>query len=242
MKLISFSIFKDCPDTEFNWYLRGLYWNARMAKLIYPDWLFHVEVSKDILTPDVRKYLAELHNFFDVYWEINEPAPRCVMMLWRLKRLWDGSIDALICRDADSITTYKESQIVNYWLNKTTALACGINDNKAHNGTKLMGGLCGFRKGAFKEKSFADFIRGHDLTKHGSDQKLINMKYQGSIFMNDGFVHSNDNKLWESNLIPAFMGSAGINEMEALRFFKRHDPVDYSEFEKQFPNLFYWWL
>lgn len=241
MKIISYSIFNDCHPTEMNFYLRGLYWNARMNKLLYPEWRTFITAEKNIWHEN-RHYFDGLAQGFNVLYALHERAPRCEAMLWRLSRIFDPSVDVTLCRDADSITTYKESQIINYWLSHSAAKACGINDNPAHKGTKLMGGLCGFKKGAFKESSLAEFIKGYDLSKHGSDQLLLNMKYRGEIFMNEGFVNTSNNPLWESNLIPAFMGSPGINEMEALRFFRRHDSNNYDQFEQQFSNLFYWWL
>lgn len=238
MKVISYSIFNKCQPYELNYYLRGLYFNLRMNKLIYPQWKSYVHIELALMDK-YNDYFNELKRLFDFHGDILKSGPLCTMMLWRMIPLFEDA-EVLICRDADSIITYKESQFINYWVEKTNAPCSSINDNPAHHG--IMGGLCGFKRGAFKEKKFSEFIDGYDLTKRGSDQTLINQKYKGEVFNNKNFISGNASPLWESNLIPAFMGSAGVNEMEAIRFFKRFDPVQYDDFEKRFANLFYWHL
>lgn len=48
MKYICYSIFGDPYSFEFNWYLRGLVFNLRMNKLLYPDWHTQFSIERSI--------------------------------------------------------------------------------------------------------------------------------------------------------------------------------------------------
>lgn len=237
-KVISYSLFNKCEPYELCFYLIGFYHNLRMNRLIYPDWFTRLVIERP-LYEKYKSFFLCLSTSFDFDIEFKETAPLCEMMLWRLIPLWNDSVSHVLCRDADSITTYKETQIIKQWLISGKNV-CSINDNKAHAG--IMGGLSGFTISAFDEDSFKEFISGFDLSRRGSDQDLINRKCVGSIITGNVSGSLRDSPLWESDLIPAFMGSAGYNIMEAVRFFKRHDNKNYDMLEKTFPNLFFWHL
>jgi hypothetical protein len=252
MKVISYSIFRaPCEKFEFMAYLRGLYFNARMNALIYPGWKTVINVQNSIYDK-YEKYLTGLpiHNI-----HIFGEAPLCESMLWRLDPIFSDDVTHILCRDADAITTYREAQSVNLWLDSKKD-AHVIHDNPAHSG--LMGGMIGLKAGPIKEKyrSLNDLIKGWDLQKRGSDQDLLNKRIlplvKDSLLTSDmqvfrptsplGMVSlpDVDPRLWESNLCASFIGSAGVNELETLRFFKRFDKTDYSEFEKEHSDILYW--
>jgi hypothetical protein len=48
--------------------------------------------------------------------------------------------------------------------------------------------------------------------------------------------------LWLSNLCSFFIGSAGFNEMETIRFFRtfEKEPSKFAIIEAQYPKLFWW--
>lgn len=265
-KLITYSLFKGGKEPfEERSYIRGFYWNARMNNFIYPDWRTHLEIDRATYT--------EYKNLFDwlvgnnnLSLNINEATPElCKGMLWRMKPIFTIDISHVICRDTDSITTYKEAQCVQAWLESGIGFHA-INDNPAHGG--LMGGMVGFDtaklKGFMRWNSWGEMIGGYDLSKHGSDQNLMNQKLHSKIY-NDLFLHKLngsgcaakrtettaeirlplvDKKLWESNLVCRHIGSAGVVEMETLRFFKRFDEYNwkFQPIEKEFPKIFYWHL
>jgi hypothetical protein len=166
----------------------------------------------------------------------------------------------VICRDADSVPTYREANCVYEWLESGLPYHA-INDNDAHGG--LMGGLVGFRTEDFKRDtgytSFDQMIKGQDLRQHGSDQNFMNKhihpKIKKGLMMHklkgagieakvvktqvkEGYV---DKKLRHSDLISRYIGSAGVIDFELLRWFKANDPnPEWDKFERKFPDVFYW--
>lgn len=255
MKVISYSLFGDVKSFEFPFYLRGLYFNLRMNKLIYPDWYTVVHISRPVYN-EYELLFTSMLNEFKVIAYIQEEEPLCKAMLWRMHPIFYGFATHVLCRDADALTSYREAQSVNLWIQQGQN-AHVIHDNPSHGG--LMGGLVGFKSEVIRNtfKSFDNFIDGWDLSKRGSDQDLLNKRVlplvKDRLYTADlqAFKPSTnpgdsnpipgvDKRLWESNLCSAFIGSAGVNDFETLRFFKRFDKTDYSDFEKQFKNIFYW--
>jgi hypothetical protein len=270
MKIICYSIFRaPCEDFEFKAYLRGLYFNARMNKLIYPDWRTCIVFSKSVYT-EYKQYAHDLHDSLGVIIIEQSDDVLCKAMLWIMLPLFCGpafpELTHIICRDADAITTYKEAQAVEEWVNSGLGFH-GITDNPAHS-LPMMGGMVGFKADHFRQlfpkwKTFEDMTKRFNLSKHGSDQQLlmsdIYPKAKGSLFVHafDGYTGDREvkrviqwvtieaipgvsPKLWESNLTCRHIGSAGIVDMETLRFFKRFDKTDYSEFEKKHSDICYW--
>lgn len=272
MKIISYSLFGYKQVTEdnlfeFRSYLRGFYFNCRMNHLIYPEWITHVEVDQATYT----KYQG-LFDFLKTTLLVSynvvkqDSIPLCEGMFWRMKPIFKQHITHVICRDSDSITTYKEAQCVQRWLESDLGFHA-INDNPAHGG--MMGGMVGFNTARFKARFgwqyFEEMIQGHDLSKRGSDQNFMNKHIHTGI-IEDLFLHKFagagcqakrteisipnqilpqvDQKLWESNLTCRHIGSAGVVDMETLRFFQRFDAYNYKfkEIEKEYPEVFYWRL
>lgn len=263
MKVISYSLFGDPSSFEFPFYLRGLYFNARMNALLYPGWSTCVAISETVK----EKYLPMLMKMPTRYISVFPDAPMCESMLWRMAPIFwkEGSpvVTHVICRDTDAITTYKEAQAVQEWIDSGFSVH-GITDNPAHS-LPMMGGMVGFRVEHFKQlfpqwTSFEEMIKGQDLRNRGSDQDFMMKKiypkakdhmmghffdgcrekvyYTKNLVSNQ--IQGVDTRLWESNLTCRHIGSPGIVDMETLRFFQRFDKTDYSAFEKEFSNVCYW--
>ena len=258
-KLISYSLFDaPCEQFEKKAYIRGFYWNARMNNLLYPDWRTHLEVSTDVYKEfeNLFEWLVSNNNLSLVVNPHPTGVPLCEGMLWRMKPIWTIDVSHVLCRDADAITTYKEAQYIQDWL-ETGLPICSIHDNPAHSG--LMGGMIGIDTAAFKAhtgiQSFGHLIANRDLSQRGSDQHLLNGEILQRLTTSPPSINTYPNdfsgsktlpqvdpKLWESNLCSFFIGSAGVNELETLRFFKRFDLYNwkFQEIEKNYSNLFYW--
>lgn len=263
MKVISYSLFGDINSFEFKFYARGLYFNARMNKLIYPEWMTVVHVSESV-SDKHEKFLDELESQFNLRIFLrSKDTPLCEAMLWRMQPIWYEGTTHVLCRDADAITTYKEAQAVQEWVDSGLGFH-SITDNQSHT-LPMMGGLIGVKVDHFKQtfpeyNTFEKLVANFDLSKHGSDQDLLMKRIYPKAkdnLMGHYFAGCNekvkittrsvqsqipgvDPKLWESNLCARHIGSPGIVDMETLRFFKRFDKTDYSSFEKQFSDILYW--
>lgn len=243
MKIISFSIYKDNPK-YFNFYLRGLYFNVRFAKLLLPDWEVVINYNSDLIAEYIE-YMDRLNvsvlNF--------ENSVRCENMMRRFDPAYYVDCEKILCRDSDSCITWREAKEISKWEESGKDWH-GINDNPAHS-IPMMGGMIGFKTEALIKiyPTFESLTENWDLSQHGSDQQLIMNRIWPHA--KKSFYHSNltnrepqpqSNSLWESDLIQRYIGSAGIIEMEAVRFLERHDPNNsqWESFEKQFPKIFYW--
>lgn len=261
MKVISYSLFGDPSSFEFGYYLRGIYYNIRMNRILLPD--FHTIVYT---TPElIERYYAFWHSLALINQKVtvqeeDTPAQRCLGMLYRMKPLFEEDAELVLCRDADSVITYREANCIHHWLRSGLPFHA-INDNDAHGG--LMGGLVGFKAKEFRQatgyKSFDQMVKGLNLKDHGSDQNFLNKsvhpKIKHGLMMHklkgagiaaarvetsapNGVV---DKKYWVSDLISRYIGSAGVIDFELLRFFKSFDnnpKID--QFESNFPQIMYW--
>ena len=204
MMLISYTLYED--NEYYSFYKKGVEYNYKFAKMLMPKWNLSIRVAG-----------------IDY-----EKGKRCYNMMQRFMPTYTTDATHILCRDADSIITYREALEVTKWLASGRDWH-GINDNPAHS-IPMMGGLIGFKTEALKKHypTFESLIEGFDLSEHGSDQDLI-MKRLWPI-AKESFYHSNltnrepqptDNPLWETDLVQRYIGSAGYNEMEVLRLIKR---------------------
>jgi hypothetical protein len=223
-----------------------------MARLIYPEW--RIEVNVDQSTFDEFRPLLEFlaHNI-----TVNSNGrPLCEAMLWRMKPCFNLDVTHVLCRDADALVTYREAQRVQQWLEGGKGCH-SILDNPAHSG--LMGGMVGFDtaklKAATSWQTWDQMIEGWDLTHRGSDQHLLNQRILPHM-ATETHTHDSregnhllpaklpgvDGKFWTSNLCVFFIGAAGVNELETIRFFNDMDEYNWqcNEILSKYPKVFYW--
>lgn len=250
-KIISYSLFgsRTTAPWLFAFYLRGFVWNVKMNRLLYPEWQTHVEVDAGTFS-DYDHIFTELQKHYGISYNINIQEPLCKSMLWRLKPVFWENSEIVLCRDADAITTLREADCVKRWEGSGQRIH-GINDNPAHQ-LPLMGGMIGL-KCAYIRSEFETwdwFMESDDsFEQHGSDQNHIMKKLylpgtniaMISDMYREGSNHSNP--LWTSDLTCRHIGSAGVVEMETIRFFNIHDANSrFIETEKKYPHIFYWHL
>lgn len=254
MKIISFALFNHASAKPFERmaYIRNFFWNCRMARLIYPEWRLSLKVDQETYGEFAGLFTwLVLNNNLKVE-IINNGVKLCEAMLWRMMPCFQSDVTHVLCRDSDALVTYREAQRVQQWLEGGKGLHC-IHDAPGHSG--LMGGMTGFDtaklKAATSWQTWDDMIRGWDLTERGSDQHLLNQRVlphmQSEMHIHgatDKFprLPNVDAKFWESDLTVRHIGSAGVVEMETIRFFNRLDEYQWqcAEIQAQFPKLFYW--
>lgn len=181
MRCISYSLFgynkpRQAQSFDFDSYLRGLMVNVRMNRLLYPDWV-------NVLQTDHSTYAGfkDLFKGIKITVNINEEAPLCKAMLWRLKPVFeiDGNnhkYTHVLCRDLDSPSTFREVQAVTQWIQNEKA-AHAITDSVSHN-LPMMGGMIGFMPRHFwrtGKKNWDELVNvGLDYSVKGSDQTFLN--------------------------------------------------------------------
>lgn len=193
-KAISYSLFgynreRQANCFDFNSYLRGLHINIRFNRILFPEWV-------NVLNIDESTYNSKYKKIFDWHVEkgwlrlsIREPAPLCKSMLWRVATLFDYDhpvwrYSHVICRDLDSIATYREAQMVQQWVDEDRAIHC-ITDSVSHT-IPMMGGMVGFRPGYVNDllklntnpeaawNKLLSFAPDIDYSRKGSDQDFLN--------------------------------------------------------------------
>lgn len=241
---------------EFRSYLRSFHLNVRIAQLLYPDWIVFLSTDENTFSSPYGQYITKLFadKMIDVY--VKENAELCKMMLWRLCPVFalkgeKLKYDRVICRDTDSLLSYRERQAVLYW-ERGPKMAHAITDSVSHTIT-LMGGMIGFQSGPFRErmsvKSFDDLLalsQGIDFSRKGADQDFLNRyvlpKVADSItehfvlghpqtFRGDchNFIHDIDLKevgvpdeLKETNGYGFHVGAAGFQTDAVVKFLQKY--------------------
>lgn len=192
MRAISLSLFgyerakhKDCFDHDC--YVRGLMVQVRLNRILYPNWLTVLNIDAQSYSPYRRLYDWLQNKGFILINIQPDDEPLTRAMLWRLKTVvsythpdWDYS--HVICRDIDSIPTYREAQAVTQWIQEGTTAHC-ITDSISHT-IPMMGGMIGFRPADFgsrlnlnAEKAWKQLMAmgiGIDFNVKGADQTFLN--------------------------------------------------------------------
>jgi len=264
MNAISYSLFGYNQQYEnclnFKSYIRGLHLNIRIAELLYPGWMVVVVIDQAVAESPYAALLYNLDKKKKIDLFVMPTAELCTMMLYRLypafTRLgYDGygdlKYDRIVCRDTDSLLSYRERQAVAYW-ERGTKMAHAITDSISHSIT-LMGGMIGLQSGPFRDRmgvtSFDELLslsQGIDFNRKGADQDFLNRyvlpKVADSItehfvlghpqtFRGDchNFIHDIDLKeigvpdeLKETNGYGFHIGAAGFQTDAVVKFLQKH--------------------
>lgn len=280
MKAIAYSLFGYGRKLDKEWcdhdsYVRGLMTNVRVNRVLFPSWV-------NVLNIDAQSYSAYrrlydwLQNKGHIVINIQpDDEPLCMAMLWRLKTVFSyvhphWIYSHVLCRDIDSISTYREAQAVQQWIDEEKTAHC-ITDSISHN-IHMMGGMCGFKPDGTSSllgvNSFKELIKlaaGIDFNKKNADQaflgKYVYPKLASSVTEHfvlgmkhdlpeeDGRHYSipdykiEINPLFKcTNELAGHIGAAGWYTPKMVHFLNHVDPYreDYAEIERQFPKLFFW--
>lgn len=279
MNAISYSIFGYNQEYEkslsFKSYLRGLHLNIRVAEVLYEDWDVVIMVDQSVVQSPYWPLLCRYNETQGKVVHAMPTAELCRMMLYRLYPMFlidDGKLtyDRVICRDTDSLLSYRDRQAVEYWC-RGPKVAHAITDSISHSIT-LMGGMIGFQPGPFRERmgtgifaTLMELTKGIDLNQKGSDQDFLNRyvlpKVHDSItehfvlghpqtFRGDchNFIHDIDlglpEEFKELNGYGFHIGASGFQTDAVVNWLKKwgKDNEYWDDVEKQFPDVMYWQL
>jgi hypothetical protein len=246
MKVFSFSIFDCKHDWQFLFYLRGLWFNCAMIKIVCPDFKIYTYVEKSVWVKyrDIFWTLAEDYGVKII--PLDEDTP-CKMMLWRVRPVFNTDVEYCFPRDADALVTYRETTAIKeFVLSKSNIHS--IQDNPGHS-VPLLGGLCGFRCEPLRDKygSHSSLLHASPVTidKHGSDQdfltKVVYKDFISSYYLSRNIPRERNNPLWTSDLCISFIGTAGVNEFETLRYLRDNGAnLTLSGVGRMYKKIFYW--
>ena len=264
MRAISYSLFgydKPTPKNSFDFacYMRGLHINVRFNRLLYIGWQTVINVDDQTYNSKYKK-IFQFHEDRG-YIKVNicpNNEPLCKAMLWRMKPVFeyehpDWKYTHVICRDLDSIATFREVQMVQEWIHEDKAAHC-ITDSVSHN-IPMMGGMIGFRPGYTNERlsvgtwdKFMEYDKSMDFSVKGSDQTFLNRavypKCADSVTEHyiKGMIHNLpegngrhyrvngdlpigvDERFKCTNLFCGHVGSAGYYEAPTMNFLHYEDP------------------
>lgn len=281
MKAISYALFgygkqREANSFDFDSYLRGLMVNIRVNRIIYPDWV-------NVINMDNGTYNSPYRSLFD--WLVSKnlakitlckDAPLCMAMLWRMKPIFEKDekgnwlYSHVICRDVDSVCTYREAQAVAQWIQEDKTIHC-ITDSISHN-IPMMGGMVGFRPryvtDRLRVQTWQQLINlgSFEWIRKGTDQDFLNqlvypknsdsatehfiLGMRHNLKEGDGRHYSIpdieigiDPLYKELNYVVGHIGAAGFYESQMVHFLKNIDPYrsEYKEIEKSFPaHIFFW--
>lgn len=152
----------------------------RACSVLFPSWQIRIHHDEVLQRSNLWPFLSKLQEGGVVKLQYAEPhKAKCRSMLWRMMPAWDHAVNYFICRDFDSLPTYRDRRAVEQFI-ASGAGAHAISDEPAHVGP-FMGGMCGFKAIRVRERtgfqSWEQFISQRSiayLTPHGSDQFFLN--------------------------------------------------------------------
>lgn len=272
MRAISYSLFgidreKDPNCFDFDCYCRGLVINIRFNRILYPNWI-------NVLNVDQATYQSKYGRIFNWFQNKgllridiqNNNTPLTLAMLWRFKTVfsythpeWDFT--HVLCRDIDSVATYREAQAVQQWIEEGKTAHC-ITDSISHN-IPMMGGMIGFKPGDLSSRlgmnKYEDVIgmsSGINFARKGADQDFLNRYIYPKVAesVTEHFVLGMPHNLAEvngrhysipdvpvegvpevykiTNTCAGHIGAAGFYETPTIKFLRHHDP-----YEKEYAEI-----
>lgn len=268
MNVLSYSLFGYNGDISgavpFSAYFRGLGFNIKMAEFLFPDWRVHVTI-------DTRTY-NRFREYFDYHVtgnriDINvvDHEDLCMHMLQRMEPCFNPKYDRVICRDADSLISYRERQAVEYWINSGRIAHC-ITDSVSHT-IAMMGGMVGFMCREFRDamgvetfKEMTDLSGRINFNIKGSDQDFLNQhvlpKVAGSLVehyllgmpqsfrgechhtIQDIDIPGVSREMECTNLFTEHIGASGFKSDHALLFFDQYFTKEQSDYYNTIEDQF----
>lgn len=183
-RIISYSLFEHpaCVYAGQVFYERILPATLRAAMVQFPDWIIRIHHDDSIYRNwygDVLHALEQSNSIELVHCGHADNMAKA--SLWRLKPIWDASVEYVICRDADSIETPRGKKCVDEFI-ASGLIVHAINDHPQHD-CPMMCGMIGFNAPQFRNllgmgaESWDVLIRmdkqGVQWEKKNADQQLL---------------------------------------------------------------------
>lgn len=271
---ISYSLFgyqhKHDNCFSFATYLQSLSFNLKMAELVYPGWKINLVLDDETYNSPFKEYFDYHISSGVLSVDVHKKDDLCMMMLRRLQPVLSGKYDRLLCRDIDSLVSYRERQAVEYWI-RTGRIMHAITDSVSH-GIALMGGMIGVMCKEFRERmgptleEFEAKGSGINYKIKGADQVFLNkyvlpkiadsmvehyvrgmpQSFRGECynFIQDIAIPDVPEEMRESNDLIVHIGQAGFIMPPVILFLNKHLPKARHEYhnaiEDKFKELFYW--
>lgn len=176
-KVVSIALFG--KDTRYAQYL-GAFVRAHLT--LFPqneDWELRVHVDEY----NAGGFLGALEKKGLIRLVRCESAPLTKAMLWRMKPVFDETVDYVFCRDIDALPTPRDRACCERFMESGLDVHA-IHDSTSHDG--LMGGMGGYNCESFREQiqqagihSWDDLVvfgkkTDEEYAKHGTDQDVLN--------------------------------------------------------------------
>lgn len=179
MKIISFSLWGKNLK-----YTIGAIKNAKLAKIIYPDWKCCFHIGNDVdqfVVDELTRLDCAIFKYDSSGWN---------GMFWRF--FLANSNDVVISRDTDSRLNTREKLAVDEWLSSDKDFH--IMRDHSHHGTEILGGMWGCRNGILF--GIDDLINNYPKDNlYQIDQKflkdVIYPKIYDNVLVHDDFVRPN---------------------------------------------------
>jgi hypothetical protein len=174
MNVISLSLFGYNQNHQYchphQTFVRFLPLIIRAYDSLYPDWKIHLFINKESYDFMPAFYDGISNNNIIDKLSFKQSTSLCKDMLWRIEPV--SYANRTLCRDIDSLPTYRDRQMTEIWMNDDT-IAHSINDSSSHT-IALMGGMVSFKKNAFDTKMVDSY--SIDWNIKGADQNFLNDK------------------------------------------------------------------
>ena len=169
------------PGGFFRGYLRSI---VRAHHSVWPDWamwFYHDNAVRDFAEFKLLERYQEAGLVKLI--ERGSAEPLTASMLWRLLPAWEPGVDRFLCRDIDSLPQPRERKAVERWIASGKPINA-LHDSTSHQGTAIMGGMCGFVASYVREKfntheifKLAMQASGVDFARKGGDQHFLNQAF-----------------------------------------------------------------
>lgn len=132
-KIIAFSLWGDQQK-----YLSGAIENARLAKIIFPEWVCYFYYDHTV----PLNYITMLSGMDNVV--LIKVTNASFGAFWRFFDMVEGNI--ILSRDTDSRLSFREKQIIDDWLVSKEKM-CVIRDHINHYDFPILAGMWGIKNG-----------------------------------------------------------------------------------------------